>query len=248
MNLAPRALMLTGVLLASIGAALATEIQPDLSSAFMRETGERGHPFVVVGKYDLEQGLEAGYQSTTGKRIMFRARMSPKGVAAFAVAQYDASTGKIDNFIAPEKRTDAAGKPTIVMEVAGVDFMAWMREARQRRPGPRSDRINEFLESETGQALLESMPALFAALEPLETDPMLPHLQLMLGVLVTGLQAATTRFVGFDHAEAIVGAERAAAMRDACRTRDCAYQGAHFTVYRNGMFDAFSDRPPRPGN
>ena len=238
-------LLLAGALLVAAPAA-GTELKPDLSSAFMREPSEPGPPFVVVGKYNLEEGLEAGYQSTSGKRIMIRARLSPKGVAAFAVAQYDAKAGKTDNFISPEKRTDGAGQPTVVLQIAGVDFVAFMKEARARRHGPSWEAINALLDSDTGRALLEAMPALFATLEPLESDPKLALLQMPLGVLVTGLQAATTRFVGFDHAEAIVGTERAAAMREACRTRDCVYQGAHFTVYENGMFDAFSDRPALP--
>ena len=77
--------------------------------------------------------------------------------------------------------------------------------------------LSAFTESDAGIAFAEAVPALYAALEPLEDDTQLAALQAPFGAVLTALQLMTGTNSGFAHAEAILGASRAKALRDACR-------------------------------
>ncbi len=196
---------------------------------------------LVIGYYNATQGLMAGYQAANGKRILFHAIWLPNGRVAFSASHVNPQTGRPQSFLGPRKPGDpASGNASAHMQFAGVDVMQYLKDARTRTPAPRADAVNEFIDSESGQAFFEAVPVLYAMLETLETDPNLGALQAPFGVLVTALQIATTKYGGFTQADAILGPAHANALRNDCHGRTCAFSGKRFIVHKNGLFDVVS--------
>jgi len=124
--------------------------------------------------------------------------------------------------------------------------MAYLKDTRVRGPAPRADTVNDFIDSESGQAFFEAVPVLYALLEPLETDPNLATLQAPFGVLVTGLQIATTKYAGFTQADSVLGPAHANVLRNDCHGATCAFSGKRFMIHKNGLFDAVSKSKSLP--
>jgi len=212
-------------------------LDPTLSTSFLLEPPKPGGPFIVIGYYDLARGLLAGYQSSTGKRILQQAAWRPNGRVTAAATHVDPQTGRLKTFYGPRMQD---GRGTV--QFAGVDIRSYLRDARTRTPGPRADEINEFIDSDSGQAFFEAMPALYSVLETLETDPKLAALQAPFGVLTTALQIATTKYGGFNHADSVLGAGHANTLRSNCQGASCAFSGKRFTIHKNGLFDVVSKK------
>lgn len=224
-------------------------LDPATPGNFLRERpAPPAKPFVVIAHYDLEKGLLAGYQASSGRRIVLRAIWSQKGGAIPTAMHLDPATNEVKAFFAPRADVNAdSGVPIVSLRLGDADVMAWLKAMKSGVPDANAPLVQAFVDTETGGAFLEAMPALYAALEPLEGDTRLARLQAGFGVIASALQMGTGRFDGFRHAEAILGPVRSAELRGACRSRQCAYQGRWFMVQRNGLFNAMggtSGRPP----
>ena len=202
-----------------------------------------GEPRLIVGKYNLSQGLVAVYQSETGKRILFKARFRPDGGIMAKFLHRDPTTGKIVPIVGRSKQQDASGKGVEDLEIAGVDRRAFLKNSTLNSNGheEKVQQLKQFLATETGQTLLDAMPALYAGLEGLEPTPEVADLLAPFGAIAMALQVGTKQFRGFKHADKIVGNARAKAMSDACSgVDDCVLRGKRFLVHRSGLFDVLS--------
>ena len=89
-------------------------LDPTLSLEFLRALPQgKGNPHIVIGHYNLTQGLLAGYQPDTGKRILFRAMFSSNGRIAAEVLHLDLETRKIRRAAGPSARTDPITKKQV---------------------------------------------------------------------------------------------------------------------------------------
>jgi hypothetical protein len=199
----------------------APALDPTLSPERLLEPPAPGaKPMLVIGHYNFAQGLMAGYQGPTGRRILLHAIWVPNGRVAATATHVNPRTGRLQTFFGPRKLDDpSTGNATAHVQFAGVDVMQYLKDARKRMPAPRADAVNEFIDSESGQAFFEAVPVLYAMLETLETDPNLAALQAPFGVLVTALQIATTKYGGFAQADAVLGYTHANALRSDCHGR-----------------------------
>lgn len=212
--------------------------RPSLSLEYLLESRkERGRPEIEIGYYNLTQGMLAGYESKSGKRILLRARWRADGRVSVAAEHLNSSTGEIEQLMGPSAQNDpATGRRTF--DVAGANLLSSLRSGVLQRRGPdATDRLGEFALGEAGQAFFEAVPALYAALEPLEDDPRLASLQTPFGVTLTALQLSTGIHSGFENANAVLGQARANGLRDACAGQTCQYRGRHFTIQSSGLFD-----------
>lgn len=216
---------------------------PKASGAYLRESPDAvGKPQLVVAYYNLTEGLLAGYQSVSGKRILLRGRWRPNGAVNPEVAHLNSATGQIELLMGRSKQLDSStGQRAKVYEVAGVDFMARLNDARRgRRSSSEPDEIRQFMDSEAGLAFAEAMPVLYSALESLESDPKLAALQAPFGGILTALQLSTGVYTGLDNLDLAIGVTRANSLREACGRGECRYRGRNFTVQNNGLFDVLS--------
>lgn len=214
---------------------------PKASGSYLRESPEAvGKPQLVIAYYNLTEGLLAGYQSVSGKRILLRGRWLSNGAVNPEVAHLNSATGQIELLMGRSKQLDAStGQRAKVYEVAGVDFMARLDDARRgnRSSSTEPDEIRQFMDSEAGQAFAEAMPVLYSALESLESDPKLAALQAPFGGILTALQLSTGVYTGLDNLDLAIGVTRANSLREGCGNGECRYRGRNFTVQNNGLFD-----------
>ena len=219
-------------------------LSPNLSDAYLRESpNDVGKPHLVVAYYNLTEGMLAGYQSVSGKRILIRAKWLPKGAVSPEVAHLNPATGQIELLMGRSKQLDpSTGRRAKVYEVAGVDILSHLVNGafRKRASSDERDAVRQFVDGTAGRAFSEAMPALYAALEPLEDDPKLAALQATFGGILTALQLSTGVHGGFDHSDAILGTSRANSLRDSCSRNECQYRGRHFTIQNSGLFDVLS--------
>ena len=217
---------------------------PALSDAYLLvPPTDIGRPQVVVAYYNLSEGLFAGYQSASGKRILFRGRWRANGAVIPEAAHLNPATGKIEPLMGPSKRLDSAtGRRAKSYEVAGVDLLSYLKNGvlRKRRPSDEVDQVRQFMDGDAGRAFSEAIPALYATLEPLENNPKLVELQSPFGAILTALQLGTGLYGGFEHADVVLGVARANSLRDGCSRQQCRYRGNHFTIQNSGLFDSLS--------
>ena len=208
---------------------------PDLEKAAVT-----GVPRLIVAKYNVTDGLVAVYESETGKRILFKARFKSDGGMMAKILHRDPTTGKLVPIVGRSKQQDASGKEVEDIAVAGVDLRALLKNGASKSDGQveKEHQLKQFLATETGQTLLDAMPALYAGLEGLEPTPEVADLLAPFGAIAMALQVGTKQFRGFKHADKIIGNARAKAMSDACSgVDDCVLRGKYFMVHRSGLFD-----------
>lgn len=214
-----------------------------LTNPDVNKAAAPGDPRLIVYEYNVSKGLVAVYQSETGKRVLFKARFRPDGGIAATIRHRDPTTNKLVPLIVPSKQLDASGKGVEDLEIAGVDLRAFLKSSRLKGNGhaEKEQQLKQFLATETGQTLLDAMPALYAGLEGLEPTPEVADLLAPFGAIAMALQVGTKQFRCFKHADKIVGNARAQAMRDGCLgVDDCVLRGKHFIVHRSGLFDVLS--------
>ena len=221
------------------------EIMPPAvsSTADGEKAAVTGEPRLIVAKYNATDGLVVVYESETGKRILFKARFRPDGGVMAKIMHRDPTTGKVVPIVGRSSQHDASGKGVEDIEVAGVDLRAFLKNSARKSDGhaEKEQQLKQFLATETGQTLLDAMPALYAGLEGLEPTPEVGDLLAPFGAIAMALQVGTKQFRGFKHADKIVGNARAQAMRDGCLgVDDCVLRGKHFIVHRSGLFDVLS--------
>ena len=216
-------------------------LKPKSPGDYLRESPDAiGKPQLVIAHYNLTDGLLAAYQSVSGKRILLRTQWRTNGTVNPELAHRNPDTGEIELLMGRTKQLDATtGKRAKVFEVAGMDFMSHLDNARRKKNSADERTMKAFAESDAGQAFAEVMPALYAALESFETDSKLVELQAPFGGVLTALQLTTGAMVGFAHSEATLGKDRTNSLRENCRG-ECQYRGRHFTIQNSGLFDVLS--------
>jgi hypothetical protein len=217
-------------------------LDPSLSPEWLTQPGIPGSkPSLTVAHYNLSQGLLAGYEASNGVRILLQSVWLPNGGVVSSATHLNPRTSRLQTFYGPRKRGDpSTGNASAHVQFAGVDVLAYLKDSRSRGFGLRADPINEFLDSESGQAFFEAVPVLYAMLESMETDPRLSALQAPFGVLITGLQVVTKRYSGFPQADSALGSSHADELRANCQSNSCALSGKLFVVHKNGLFDTVS--------
>ncbi len=213
-------------------------LKPKSPGDYLRESPDAiGKPQLVIAHYNLTDGLLAAYQSVSGKRILLRTQWRANGTVDPQVAHRNPVTGEIELLMGRTKQLNPrTGKRAKIFEVAGMDFMSQLDHARRKKNSVDERTMKEFADGDAGQAFAEAMPALYAALEPFETDSKLVELQAPFGGVLTALQLTTGTIAGFAHAEGTLGKDRSNSLRGNCRS-ECQYRGRHFTIQNSGLFD-----------
>lgn len=219
-------------------------LDPTLSLEFLRAPPQvKGNPHIVIGHYNLKQGLLAGYQSDTGKRILFRAMFSSNGRIAAEVLHLDPETKKISRVAGPSSRTDPITKKQFKeLDVGGVGLLSLrsVGDHAKLEGGIAALQVRQLLQREEGAALFDAVPLLYASLESIENDESLAKLKLPFGIIVQVLQLSTKSNTGLKHADKILGVANAKRFRDACGSDDCLFRGKDFSVRQSGLFDIVS--------
>jgi hypothetical protein len=202
-------------------------------------------PHILIGRFDEKSGLVAGFQASSGKRILFRARFSSGGAVVAQALHFDPSTGKIYNLIERSRSVDATGAPIKSIIVGGIDLAGLLRGAKDKNDGypERKERAVQFLKQPEGKALLEGIPALYAALDGVADNSAAQQLKQPFGAIVMGLQLGANVYSGLDATLRTTGTEKLAAMSARCLgEKECVYSGKDFSIYQSGLFDALSKR------
>lgn len=214
---------------------------------------EVGNPRLTIGRYSVAEGLVAGYQSETGKRILFAVRPMPGGKMTPVILHHDPSTQQFTSLFDKSKRLDDSGQQVKDIEVAGIDILDMLRTLSAKVKGRDVDnakiienhrKMKQFLQDESGHAILEGLPALYAALE--EIDKVTPEegrskFLVPFGAFAMAVQLGANHYQGFKHADHILGAARAKEMRDNCAGfSDCEMRGKYFIIHPSGLFNVVS--------
>jgi hypothetical protein len=219
-------------------------LDPRLWSDFLRETKvEVGKPQIFLSRYNLEEGLFVGYQSETGKRILFRSRQFFGIGMSAQVLHFDPALGKVVELVGRSKSVDENGKRIKDVNVGGIDIRSAMQDikTKSRSYTDKQQQLTEFATNDAGRALLDGVPALYAALEGLEADEKTAKLLEPFGSVVLMLQLTSQQFRGFQSADKVLDQDKLAQLKAACGdTSDCVMRGKRFTVHRFGLFDPLS--------
>jgi hypothetical protein len=220
------------------------QIDPSLSASFLRNPQAKvAGSTVVIGHYDIARGLFAGVEARSGKRFLIKAWWQENGAVIAEVAHLNANTGRVELLFGKSRRVDSrTGRWARSYDLVGADLVAAIaqRASRIKQDDP-ADPIARFLRSHEGQAFAEAVPALYVALEHLESNPRLADLQKPLGGILTLMQLVTGVYGSYNEMGDLFGRDRADAMRAACgHGAECRYRGRHFTVQSSGLFDTFS--------
>ncbi|NJR71843.1 MAG: hypothetical protein HC782_01405 [Gammaproteobacteria bacterium] len=217
-----------------------------ISKTYLQDSPQSdAEPHILIGRFDAKSGLVAGFQSSSGKRILFRARLSSSGAVIAQALHYDPSIGKIHNLVERSRSVDAKGVPLKSIIVGGIDLASLLRGARDKNDTylAQKERALQFLAQAEGKALLEGIPALYAALDGVAEDSSAQQLKQPFGAIAMGLQLGTNHYSGLEITRRTISAEKLAAMSADCfGEKECVYSGKDFSIYRSGLFDAISKR------
>lgn len=200
-------------------------------------------PRLTIGSYNRAQGLIAVYQSETGKRLLFEAQHQPDGTIIAQIFQRDPATGKIVPIVVRGSTQGSLRTASDHLEVAGVNLSSLLNgKTLPSNSRDQNERLlKQFVKAETGQAILDSLPALYARLEQFEASPDLADLVAPFGAIAMALQVSAKEYRGFKNADKMMGGTKDQALRDACRgVDDCLMRGKTFMVHRSGLFDVLS--------
>lgn len=218
----------------------------ELSQAYLLEPKiETGNSRLTIAHYNNKQGLLAAYQSDTGKRIMFRARFRFGGGIATQIIHLDPVSGKIIQLIGKSRRSDENGQPIKDVEIAGVDIRSFMKRGQPKTDehAQKESQLKQFATGDTGRALIDGVPALYALLETLEVEPSVSQLIEPFGAVAMALQLTTGEYPNFKNTDMAMGSARAFRLRASCNNYDvCLMRGKAFIVHRSGLFDILSKR------
>lgn len=227
---------------------IALAVHPELSGKYLEKSfTATGKPHIVVGFYNEQEGLVAGYQSKTGKRLLFRATFRSNGLVFAEVAHLNPATGKVELLLGHvregEKLQEGA---SIQYRFAGHDLGRYLSDRKSQGGSAAKDDIGrQFLQSDGGAAFAQGVPALFTALNDVEDDR-LSVLQAAFGAVLGALQIASETYTGFEDPDAVVGARQAANLKGPCSGEACRYEGRYFIVHESGLFDTLSKRKGKP--
>jgi hypothetical protein len=165
------------------------------------------------------------------------------------VLHFDPATGKIAQFVGRSKNLDANGKHVKDVSVGGIDIRQVMKNSKQKTSehAEKEAQLKQVAASDAGLALLDGVPALYAALEGLEDEPGTAKLLEPFGSVALILQLTTKQFRGFRGADKVLGSDKAKELSSACKhANDCVLRGKSFTIHSFGLFDPLSKQTDAP--
>ncbi|MFM7460209.1 MAG: hypothetical protein ACKO15_05160 [Burkholderiales bacterium] len=208
-------------------------------------------PSIQIDRFDKRTGLVAGYEATSGKRVVFAAKFNASQKTIVQVYEFDASKNAYTALLAHSTSRDASGQSKKQLHIADIDVGQLLNRAEASSANTRAhkDKALEFYKTDIGAAFMEGVPALYAAIELAgngEVDKQAARLYAMLGVISMALDMSTKQFHGFGHVDSVFSPSESKRFKDACLgDKNCLLKGSTFTVYRNGLFDVMSDYKPR---
>jgi hypothetical protein len=162
-----------------------------LTDKYLHESSEgRAVPKLVVAYYDDSRGLLAGYQSSSGKRLVFRSSWRVDRQVSPQVAHLNRTSGEVEVLMGPSRSIDqTTGRREKVYRVSGVDLLKHLQKIESARINGVSERdeIDALMASDAGLAFAEAVPALFAKLEELDSDASLAALQAPFGAVLVAM-------------------------------------------------------------
>lgn len=224
-----------------------TVYHPQMTEDFLFQEGSRQNepPRLYVSRFNINDGLYAGFQAHGGKRIIFWSAVRPDGTLIARAFDQDPETGGLRQIltIAPFDPNDGESTPTIWIMGANLNRLLEVKRFHRAISTEDELRLKEFMRSETGLAFLQAVPALYVELEMLEESRMgSSGLLVPFGIIRMAMESTTGLFSGFEHADATVGSARAQELRSRCIDERCQYRGRFFTIQESGLFDVLSDR------
>ncbi|HRC54443.1 MAG TPA: hypothetical protein PKU97_00910 [Kofleriaceae bacterium] len=217
-----------------------------LSTRYLWEPSTNiGTPSIVIGSYDATHGLLVGYQAESGKRIMFRAKFRLGGGIVAQTIHRDEATKKIAQLMGRSRQLDENGLPARDIEVGGVGMRALIKSKMGKAPDAiqATARLETFATGPAGLAMLDGIPAMYAALDSAAVPPEVASLLDPFGAVAMAIQLGAQQYRGFRGADSILGPQAATSLRSACdSTKECTFKGKSFTIHASGLFDALSDK------
>ena len=214
---------------------------------FLRESNvEIGKPKIFISRYNLNEGLFVGYQSESGKRILFRSQSFLGIGTSGQVLHFDPAQGKVVELVGRSKNTDEKGKRVRDVNVGGIDIRNAMTSIKEKssKASEKEQQLKQFATSDAGIALLDGVVALYAALDGANDDASTAKLLAPFGSVVLMLQLTSKQYRGFVHADKVLDASKVAALKAACgNDKSCAMRGSNFIVHSAGLFDPLSKFP-----
>lgn len=135
---------------------------------FLRESNlEIGKPKIFISRYNLNERLFVGYQSDSGKRILFRSQSFLGIGTSGQVLHFDPAQGKVVELVGRSKNTDEKGKRVRDVSVGGIDIRNAMTSIKEKlsQASEKEQQLKQFATSDAGIALLDGVVALYAALD-----------------------------------------------------------------------------------
>lgn len=153
---------------------------------------------LTIGSYNRAQGLIAVYQSETGKRLLFEAQHQPDGTIIAQIFQRDPATGKIVPIVVRGSTQGSLRTASDHLEVASVNLSSLLNgKTLPSNSRDQNERLlKQFVKAETGQAILDSLPALYARLEQFEASPDVADLVAPFGAIAMALQVSAKEYRG----------------------------------------------------
>jgi len=215
---------------------------PALSKRWLKGDSQRNQPTLVIGRDDAN-ALLVGYQSRSGKRLLFRSAYLPNGAVLAEVLHWNSATRRIERLIEKSDDVDpSSGKRLRDFKVNGVNLFGHLKAKRDKRGGIEGgrSRVAAFLDADDGETFLAAVPALYAAIEDDEISERQPNLKKPFGVLAMMLQMSGERYKGLPDVEYFANNEKRRHLSDSCAGGDCQMRGKTFVIHKSGFFNVIS--------
>ncbi len=137
---------------------------------------------------------------------MFRARFRFGGGLATQIIHLEPASGKVIQLFGKSRRLDENGQPVRDIEIAGVDIRAFMKRGQPKTDehAQKELQLNQFASSDTGRALIDGVPTLYALLETLDSEAELVRLIEPFGAVAMALQLTTSQYPSSRNADTAI--------------------------------------------
>jgi hypothetical protein len=227
---------------------------PHLDESFLTKTDGLAHwhktdtsnpKGLTARSYSQKDGLYAGYIAESDIRLLFISTQHHTGPINAKILYLDKSTKEVKPAFTLA-RYETKDSSTLKILVGGVDLISALRETalnpRTRNTSEKIKMLTEFLSSDVGKALSESIPVLYSELEVLDKhDNTLAGLKAPFGAMRMALDLVTNRFSSFTFSEGILEQEKLKYLIENCEDDACLYRSSQFVIHNHGLFDVLTD-------
>ena len=154
---------------------------------------------LAVSRYDLIDGLLAGYEARNGERVLMSAVSNEEGNVNARMLYRDPESGRVLPAMTLAILSGDGGGKDIAILAGGVDVLDALYELRDDAGGriEQKQALVEFMVSDTGQAALEAIPVLYGQLEPFDRfDPELARMKAPFGAMRMAMELAAGAYAG----------------------------------------------------